>query len=367
MLAGHKADAVAWFDDGNTWNSSTAYADTPVPFLAEYIQTHPVSGELGKIWEPFQRAVGVPSFSHPLDGESGEADRAFFTNWKTSPFADEYLARMAAAAVDALELGQGERTDYLAVGFSAPDPIGHAYGPHSLELRDAYMRLDATVGALLDHLDREVGRGEYAVALSSDHGISMSLDRAKERGIEAGRITRAEVVDRVNRALEPVLGAGPYVAGMIHTDLYFVPGVYEELADNREAMKAIMDTLQSTPGVSRVFRKEELLDDVDDGLRDPLARQVAASYFPGRSGEIVVIPKPNWVTWTLDADHGSGYSYDVQVPLILMGKGIKAGRYSKAAEITDIAPTLAHLAGVHLKDVDGRILGEALASPNEEP
>ena len=303
------------------------------------------------------------SFSHHLYGESSEADGKFYTSWKTSPFADEYLGAMAVSAVDALGLGQGNRTDYLAVGFTAPDPIGHAYGPHSLELRDTYLRLDATVGALLRHLDREVGRGEYVVALSSDHGISMSLDRAKERGIDAGRIIRGDVVDRVNRALEPILGPGSYAAGMIHTDLYFVPGVYGKLAENQEAMKVVLDSLQSAPGVARVFRKEEL---VDKNLGDPLARQVAASYFPGRSGDLVVIPKPNWVTWTLDADHGSGYPYDVQVPLILMGKGIKSGQYLEAAEITDIAPTLAFLAGVHLEEVDGRVLGEALASDTQE-
>jgi len=151
---------------------------------------------------------------------------------------------------------------------------------------------------------------------------------------------------------------------MIHTDLYFVPGVYEKFAENQEAMKVILDTLQSVPGVSRVFRKEEL---VNKELRDPLARQVAASYYPGRSGEIVVIPRPNWVTWTLDADHGSGYPYDVQVPLILMGTGIEGGEYLAAVEITDIAPTLAYIAGVHLEEVDGRVLEEALASGNGKP
>jgi hypothetical protein len=48
------------------------------------------------------------------------------------------------------------------------------------------------------------------------------------------------------------------------------------------------------------------------------------------------------------------------VPLLMMGKGIARGEYLGPVSPTDIAPTLAFLAGVTLPRVSGRVLTEAL-------
>ncbi|MDP6606848.1 MAG: alkaline phosphatase family protein, partial [Dehalococcoidia bacterium] len=143
-LAGHRGDAVAWFDPGNVWTTSTAFAEAPVPFVADYIRTHPVEAALGRVWTPVSAGTngGDGSFAHRLapENDSGDADRAFYTAWRRSPWADEYVAGLATAAVDALELGRGAGTDYLAVGFSAADYVGHDFGPHSAEIEDTYLR-----------------------------------------------------------------------------------------------------------------------------------------------------------------------------------------------------------------------------------
>ena len=51
---------------------------------------------------------------------------------------------VAEAALDALKLGQGPGTDYLAISFSALDLVGHSYGPRSHEVQDVLARLDRT-------------------------------------------------------------------------------------------------------------------------------------------------------------------------------------------------------------------------------
>lgn len=366
-LAGHRADAVAWFDDGNGWTTSTAYSPAPVDFLTAYLAANPVEADRGKVWRPTLGASafmdppdGPPepvTFAHPLPAGGDENAQAFYTAWVTSPYSDEYVGRMAVAAVDALELGQGDRTDYLAIGFSAADYIGHEHGPRSLEVQDYFVRLDATIGRLLDHFDTAVGPNRYVVALSADHGVAPIPEWASEQGFDAGRIGREDVVRRVNEALIPVLGPGEYAAAMTHIEFYFAPGVYDRLRAQPAAMQAALEAIQTTPGVLRVFRGEDLLDGTSP---DPLTREVAASYYPGRSGDLVVIPKPYWYTWVRGADHGTGYDYDTRVPLVLMGQGIRAGRYLTPADPADIAPTLATLAGIVLPRPDGRVLTEAL-------
>ena len=46
------------------------------------------------------------------------------------------------------------------------------FGPRSHEVQDMLVRLDATIGRLLDHLDQQVGAGNYVLALSADHGVA---------------------------------------------------------------------------------------------------------------------------------------------------------------------------------------------------
>ena len=109
-----------------------------------------------------------------MPSEPGRArpTRSSFEAWESSPFSDDYLGRMAIASVDALKLGQGTGTDFLGVSFSALDLVGHDFGPASHEVQDTLVRLDRTLGALLAHLDRTVGAGNYVVALTADHGAA---------------------------------------------------------------------------------------------------------------------------------------------------------------------------------------------------
>jgi hypothetical protein len=111
----------------------------------------------------------------------------------------------------------------------------------------------------------------------------------------------------------------------------------------------------------RVYRSEEL--PALRGSADAVAHAAAMSYYPGRSGELVVLARPYWFASDAAATHGSGHGYDRRVPVIFFGAGIRAGEYLSNAGPQDIAPTLAHLVGVTLAQADGRVLTEALAGP----
>ena len=186
-MGGRTADAVTWFDPSvGAWTTSTAFP--AAPFVEEYAKAHPVSGDYGKTWAPLlpsssylyaQAAIGaVPpadysrTFPHPLRGkaDSTKADPLFYSQWQASPYADTYLAELAKTAVDKLALGKHEVTDFLAVSFSSVDYVGHAFGPRSWEIQDILARLDRDLGALFSHLDGAVGKGNYVVAFSADHG-----------------------------------------------------------------------------------------------------------------------------------------------------------------------------------------------------
>jgi len=376
MLAGRRSDASTWFDDEGAWATSAAFATAPVPFVQRIVTANPLERELEAVWTRtlapdaylFEDAgTGerpppgwTSSFPHPLAPPATEAAR--FERWDRSPYADDYLARIAEAAIDELKLGQGPGLDFLAVSFSALDRVGHRFGPRSHEVQDTLVRLDRTIGRLLDHLDRAVGRNAYTLALSSDHGVAPIAEQTQAQGLAAGRLSTQKTADAVNGAIEPFLGPGRHVARMVYTDLYFAPGVYEQLQAKPEAMRAAIDALLATEGVWRVYRKEDLASGAETS--DPSRRAAAVSYAGDRSGDLIIVPQPYYYLSSDATTHGTAHQYDTRVPLVLFGHGIRAGEYLTAASPADIAPTLAFLSGITMAAAEGRVLVEALAPPS---
>jgi phosphopentomutase len=125
-------------------------------------------------------------------------------------------------------------------------------------------------------------------------------------------------------------------------------------------MHALERAVTAIPGIDRLLRRDALTE----ASSDATIRAAALSAMDGRSGDLIVITKPNWALLgrnsTNAATHGTANDYDQQVPLILFGAGIKAGQFDNAATPADIAPTLAKIANVHLPKAEGRILAEAL-------
>ena len=373
MLSGQAADVALCFDDRGSWATSTAYTDHPVPFVKRFIDANPVEADTDLTWTrarpvtdylfdddaPFERPGDgwSPAFPHPLGDGSGPS-AAFFRRWQKTPLSDVYLGRLAETAVDELSLGQGPGTDYLAIGFSALDKAGHKFGPQSHEVQDLLIGLDATIGSLLERLDRTVGPDRYVVALSADHGVSPIPEAAVSSGLDGGRVQASDIGRRVDAALSRVLGQAAYVARGNYTGLYFNPGVYDRVLANPQALRAVKDTILETPGVWQVFRSDQLDGRfIGDG---EVARAVRLSFFPGRSGDMIMVPRPYWIMSRDAATHGTLHAYDQRVPVILLGADIQPGQYLQDATPADIAPTLAFLSGVTLAHPDGRVLVEAI-------
>jgi predicted AlkP superfamily pyrophosphatase or phosphodiesterase len=375
-MAGRKADAVVWFDNTAGWATSSAYTSTKVPFVEQFIAANPVAAFRSKVWTPALPAAAytfaddqpgeVPTngytrrFPHALSDGPATTDTVFYERFTQSPFADEYLAKMATAAVDALKMGRGPGTDMVAISFSVLDVVGHDFGPKSQEIEDVLMRLDRTLGQMFAALDRQVGRGRYVVALSADHGVAPFPEEMKALGIDAGRVNMVGLRERLQQELVGMFGDGKHLANLYYTDIHFAPGVYERLRADRTRLDRIKALIAAWPGVDAVFEAEELQQPRPTG--DRRLRAAALSYFRGRSGDLVMVPRPYWITVAEGTTHGSAASYDQRVPLMLMGPGIARGTYHSETTPADIAPTLALLSGITMADADGRVLREALAT-----
>ena len=382
-LAGHQADGVMWLDDSTgAWVTSNKFGT--LPFLDDFVKKNPVRNDYGKTWNlhlkkeaylyPAQTPGAVApegwdlSFPHPLRGKAAgsDPDGAFYKQWKTSPFADAYLTQLAELATDQLGLGNKGGTDFLGIAYSTLDYAGHSFGPRSWEVQDILVQLDKDLAGLFTHLDKEVGRGNYVVALSADHGAMPIPEDMQTTGADAGVLHVPDVQDHIEKALESFDYPKPAIVRITGSDVFFAKGVYEKLAANPNALKAVLDAIRTVPGVASVYRVEDLRD--RPATQSPAVRAFANGYFSGRSGDLFILPKPYWLmdgtpagkTRSYGTSHVSPYNYDQHVPVLLMGFGIQPGEYFQSITPADIAPTLAALCGITLAPRDGHILSEAL-------
>jgi hypothetical protein len=378
MLAGKSGTAVTWFGDSNAWSTSTAYAQTLVPAVEEFVTRNPVDRDRNVVWERaletarYQgedddaaerpRPAWTPRFPHPLAGPPDAATPEFYNLWERSPYSDTYLGKMASALVRSFELGRRDVVDFLGVSFSALDYVGHDFGPNSHEVQDTLIRLDRTLGEFFDELDKSVGRDRYVLGLSADHGVSDIPEILTRAGRDAGRVLNTEVHKVAEAAMIAAHGPGPHVAHVEYTNVYLTDVARARAAAQPSALKPLIDAISKLDGVLRVFPAAGLEQKRDSS--DPLERAASLSYYPSESGDLVVVLKPNWIgTASSRATHGSAHPYDQHVPVVFLGAPFKPGRYSSLASPADVAVTLASLIKLAMPGTDGKVLAPAIQSP----
>jgi predicted AlkP superfamily pyrophosphatase or phosphodiesterase len=260
-----------------------------------------------------------------------------------------------------LGLGADDSTDILALGLSATDAVGHAFGPYSRELHDQVLRLDAELAGFFEFVEETVGLDRVIIALTSDHGVAPLPEFSKAEGIDAKRLDVGALLGDLQAHIAGIFGPGNWFSGYSYGWLHLNRSVcVQNGADPDQVLAAAETYLKSLEQVAAVYSRADL--DSEHPAQTELEERVHRSYDPARSGDLYIIHPP-FSIWESGAaaNHQSPYFYDSHVPLILSGPGIKPGRYGRRVEIVDLAPTLAELLSVTPPPLDGRILREGLA------
>ena len=77
------------------------------------------------------------------------------------------------------------------------------------------------------------------------------------------------------------------------------------------------------PHVARVYTRDQLLR--GDVPNDRIGSRVLRGFNAQRSGDLEIILEPYWMRQAQGTTHGTPYSYDAHIPLILMGRRVKPG------------------------------------------
>ncbi len=289
-------------------------------------------------------------------------------NLRASPELDGAVLALGAALTNEMQLGRGPGTDVLALGLSATDYVGHAYGWGGQEMCLQMTALDRELGDFFAVLDRS--GLDYAVVLTADHGAMDIPERLRDAGVVgAARADPALAAGEIGKILAPQFGRsasvllGEGVGGDVWLDRSL------PAADQRRLLALASARYRAHPQVSDVFTADQLARTaMPTGAPDrwTVLQRARASFNRGRSGDLYIVlkehispvarPTSNYV-----ATHGSAWDYDRRVPILFWRKGQTGSERREAIDTVDIMPTLAAMAELPLESgaADGRCLDGA--------
>jgi hypothetical protein len=386
LTAGRNADGAIWWHPatGNFISSNYYGAELPT-WVQEFNKERFVDRYFGKEWDRLLDASAYPTrflsgddaiwkkhhpseFPKTLGVGQSKPNVAYYGALYCSPFGNDLVFELAKRAINAQSLGADDYPDLLTVCLSSNDVVGHKYGPGSDEVMDCSIRTDRQLAEFLDWLDREVGLNRCIVALSSDHGVGPIAEFSKECGHgggrhDSGKIEKSLEAMLVNKFGEPSDGR-KYVRDMMFPWLYLDEDtIAAQSVSLAEVARLARDEVGKIEGVAKAFDLAEI-ESTGFAAEGVLQRQIVNSYFPGRCGHVYVHWDRYWAKGRKVAVHGAALDYDQHVPVMLMARGIKPGKYDDAVCATGMVATISHLLGMaDRNDLAGRKYDMILSKP----
>lgn len=365
LPAGHLANGAYWLDDSTgSFCTSTYYKNTSPAWLAAFNKRHVADSLIKKGWnllDPTKqlyaqsltddnkyegkfKGEAAPVFPHSV-ATLGAKDK--YNGFKAMPGGNYLTLQMAMACRDGEKLGETDATDFLAISLSCTDYAGHQFGPNSIEVEDMYLQLDAQLAELLSYLDRSVGKGNYTLFLTADHGAAHNPQFLIDNGVPAGFLS-ADYKKEVNTYLAGIYKQPNLVKHYANYQLYVNDSAIRAYGLERGKVRAsILEYLNTRPELSYAIDLENLNA---TPLPEPIRTMVVNGYNRDRSGSIELIPDAAWFEGhsKTGTTHGTWNPYDAHIPLLWYGWGIPKGETYNVVNMTDISATLAALLHIQM-------------------
>jgi hypothetical protein len=357
LPGGHTANAAYWFDNASGgWISSSYYLNELPSWVTKLNAQKLPDHYLKQNWKtlyPINTYIQSTADKMPYEGKLPGEDAAFdhetwniennkYETFRHLPAANTYTIEMAKAAIEGEQLGKRGITDFLTVSFSSTDYAGHAFGPNSIELEDMYLRLDRELGAFLKYLDNTVGKRQYLLFLTADHGVANVPGFMHEHRIPAGEAAEANVRRMLNTAVQQQFGLSNLVTSVLNYQVFLDDSLLVQHKLDKKAVKElVIANLLKHPGIDKAVDLESVQA---APLPEQLRKVIINGYNQRLSGDVQFVFKPQWFDgWNSGTTHGAWNPYDSHIPLIWFGWNIKPGKLYREVYMTDIAPTLASL------------------------
>ncbi|TAH00529.1 MAG: alkaline phosphatase family protein [Sphingobacteriales bacterium] len=368
LPTGHTANAAYWFDDltGN-WITSSYYMNQlpawvntfngaknaekynaldwhPLYNIATYTQSEADSNAHEGLFKG-EKASVFPHLISKLNKGAGSI--------RNTPYGNTITLDFAKTAITQEKLGTNLVTDFLAVSLSSTDYIGHQFGPNSAEIEDTYLRLDNDLTNFFNYLDTQLGKNNYTVFLTADHGAAHNPAFLTQHKIPAGLFLGNDILKDLNAKLKTEFGIDKLILNFGNYQVNFNNTAIANAKINIADLKTYcIKFLEQQDGVAFAIDMDKI---AEASLPKSLKERMINGYNHQRSGAIQILLQPGYfqgygITGTT---HGTWHPYDTHIPLLFMGWGIKQGTLNRQTAMADIAPTLAAL--LHIQEPNANI------------
>lgn len=377
LPAGHSANACYWYDSktGN-WITSTYYMKE-LPQWVKSLNSQKLVDKYYK--EGWNTLYPLNTYTQSLPDERTYEVKAFGTNAKgfpynlsafaetnynpiiATPFGNTLTNEMAKAVITNEQLGADAITDFLAVSFSSTDYVGHSFGPNSVEEEDTYLRLDKELGDLLNFLDTKVGKDQYLLFLSADHGAAHIPSFLREHNIPSGHMEFQNLYDNLNVLLKEQFHKDEVLSDISNYQVSInLPLIESSSVKLNDVKQWLIKFLLKQPGIADALDINDLSTST---LNKKIKEMLVNGYYPGRCGQIQLVLQPHWLDDYIPGGttHGVWNPYDAHIPLVWYGWGIKQGKTNRETYTTDVAATVAALLHIQMPSgCVGRVIQEVM-------
>ena len=361
LPAGHSANAAYWFDAGK-WVTSSHYMAALPAWVNDFNKKDEAGNFMSKNWNtllPIEKYTLSTTDDKPYEGTiPGEQKNTFphklaqittgkYEAFKYTPFAATFTFDFAKRAIENEQLGENTVTDFLAVSISSTDYTGHAFGGNSIEIEDTYLRLDKDIADFLNYLDAKMGKGNYLLFLTADHGVAHNPSFAAEHKIPGGSFSGTDLAAELNKKIEETFTIKKAVVSLQNYQVYLDNNEISKPGRDADAVKKlVLKILKEKDFISNAFDLKRLAPET---LPEPLKKMIGNGFNDKRSGDIQFIPKAGYLDgFAKGTTHGLWNPYDAHIPLLWFGWNIQPGKTNRETYMTDIAATLASMLHIQM-------------------
>ena len=358
LSSGHTANGVYWFDEkSGNWVTSTYYADSLPSWVRDFNSRKFQDVYLEREWNTL---LPVKNYTESLPDnnkyEKGIKGQTVFpynlyelanvkkrkTDYnvlKSTPFGNSFVKDFAISCIVNENLGKDKYPDVLNICFTSTENIGSLFGPNSVEVEDAFLRLDQELAHFLNFIDETIGKENVLIYLTSDHGISHMPDYLNDFKIPAGYFNDKGAVALLKSALNNVYGQGDWVKAYNSQQVYLNRTLIE---DAKIPLNEIQDYaarfLLQFSGVANTVTSTTLQTTNFSG---GIFEKIQNGFNQKRSGDVIINLKSGWIEKGEESSNkGLSYAYDSRIPIIWYGWKIGRNTILKPVDIRDIAPTI---------------------------
>ncbi len=366
LSGGLLANESYWFDEetGN-WITSSYYREMQKKWVKDFNDKKFPDVYLRRKWDTFlpmsdYRASIHDNYSYEK-GFSGQQtfpyelsllkqNRGDYSILKQTPFGNTYVKDFALFALIKENLGKDQYTDFLSISFSSCGYISDIFGIRSVEVEDAYLRLDKDIAHLITSLEDILGKENVLIYLTADRGASDIPEMLEGMKMKSNYFDIASSMVVLSSYLRILYGNEDWI------ETYYDGQIYlnrELIEDSKYSLNDFQNTVANFfvqfTGLSNVVAVSSLQTTGEDGIM----AKAKNSYNQKRSGDIFINLSPGWAIkpeknrqQSLSA-RSSAYSENTHVPLIWYGWKIPQKNIYRKINPTDIATTISFFLNIN--------------------